>query len=130
MDTMREDFEHILKMYGHDVFIQRAKAYIPGQPVSYEEKLERHTTRHMLPTTRGLPTVTQEQIEGLLYTAERLYYFKHDVVPYEGDRIYEIDESRTSGRQAVWNIDSAMPMRGRHGNIIYWIVGTTRERPN
>lgn len=68
-------------------------------------------------------------MEGLTNTSQRTYYFLPDVNPYEGDRIYESEE-RTEDKQSIWSIDQVVGMRGVRGEIIYWIAGVTRIKPN
>jgi hypothetical protein len=123
---MRLEFEKILKNYGHDVFLQR-RTQTTGETLSYSNNLEIHTTRYTLTNNRALTGSQQEMKEGIVNTSERVYYFKSDVNPYEGDRIYEQDQRVT---QSVWVIDQAYPFRGENGQLIYWSVGATRIEPN
>lgn len=126
MSYMKLEFEKILKGYGHDVFLQR-RTQETGATLVYSDKLEVHTTRYTLTNNRALTGTQQEQKEGLLNTSERVYYFKSDVNPCEGDRIYEQDPRLG---QTVWVIDQAYPFRGENGLFIYWSVGATRIKPN
>jgi hypothetical protein len=71
----------------------------------------------------------QENIEGIVNSAERVYYFKFDVEPRERDRIYEYDP-RLTKNQTVWTIDQAVPMRGAGGEVVYHAAGVSRVRPN
>jgi hypothetical protein len=65
----------------------------------------------------------QENAQGLSVSSEVLYYFQHIASPKTGDRIYE----DLPNGQEVFLIDFAAPVRGRGGQINYWIVGATRE---
>ena len=127
-NNLKIDFDNILRQYGHDVFLQRRSQSTAGD-VTYSETLERHTTRFTLPTTRALPNAQQEEMFGLTNTSERVYYFRSEVNPFEGDRIYEA-EVRTPNGQSVWSVDQAIGLRGLNGEIIYWAVGVTRIEPN
>ncbi len=127
MNYMHADFIRILAQYGHDIMLQRKIPTADGSP-AYSSKLEIHTVRHMA-NTRSLPNAQQEMVEGILNTSERIYFFKHDSFPYEGDRIYE-EDPRNLNRQSVFVIDQALPMRGPNGEIVFYTVGATRVRPN
>ena len=131
MDQMIIDFENILRNYGHDILLQkRIQTVTCGNEVSYEPNLERHTVRHTVPATRGLPTLLQDKMEGVVATSERIYYFRKGAFPYTGDRIYEFDEAESRVGKSTWIVDEVLPMRGSGGQIIYWMAGVTQERPN
>lgn len=124
----------ILRNWGHDVLLQRRTP--DGK--DWMKNLERHTVRHMYPSTRGLPQVMQERPEGLVHTVDMIYYFRADAKPREGDRIYESDE-RYNGHncmncdppgQTTWLIDYALAMRGKRGEVVFYACGVTREEPN
>lgn len=125
---MKNDFDSIIRQYGYDILLQRRTQNIKGIP-SYSEALEKHTVRSDSPNSRTMTKTQSEQMEGLVNTSERIYYFRSEVNPYEGDRIYELDY-RNSSYQSVWVIDQAFPMRGLDGHIIYWATGATRIKPN
>lgn len=126
--TMQSDFESILAMYGHDVFLQRVSTSDTGE-MTYSDTLERHTTRYNVPNNRSLPGSQQEQMEGLLSTSERIYYFKISSQPFDGDRIYE-EDPRAPGGQTVWSIDTVLILRGLGGAPVYYAAGATRIKPN
>lgn len=131
MDQMERDFDYIMKTYGHDILLQkRIQTITCDNRAEYQEKLERHTVRHTVPATRGLPTLLQDKMEGLVATSERIYYFRKGAYPYTGDRIYEYDDAERRVGQSTWIIDEVLPMRGTGGQIIYWMAGVTQERPN
>lgn len=126
---LRRVVEGILRKWGHNILLQRVNTIHDGDEPDYVYNLERHTTRHMYPGGRGLPGIAKEEIEGVAYDAEMIYYFMWDVNPASGDRIYE-ELERYPDLQNVWKIDFALPMRGAGGRIEYWVVGASREVPN
>ena len=128
MNYMQQNFANILKFYGHDVWLQRRTQTTDTKP-AYSETLEKHTTRFSIYNSRGLASAQVENMEGLTNTSQRTYYFLPDVNPFEGDRIYESEE-RTEDRQSIWSIDQVVGMRGVRGEIIYWVAGVTRIKPN
>jgi hypothetical protein len=129
-NSMRQEMDRILANYGHDVYLQRVdNTTTDYEDIRYYDELEIHTVRFSVTANRALPGMRQEMREGILNTAERIYYFRYDANPFEGDRIYEI-EPRPKDRQIVWLIDGAVPMFGINGNLVYWVCGATRIRPN
>lgn len=128
MNDMQAKMKAIILKYGHDIYLQRRSENTKGKPV-YADDIEKHTVRFSIYNNRTLPNVQQEQLEGLVNTSSRVYYFLYEVNPYEGDRIYE-DDPRNEKHQSVWQIDAAVPMRGIGGQIIYWVAGCSRIRPN
>lgn len=116
----RGKMDQILKEWGHNVILQRRV------DDEFVNTLERHTVRHMYPANRGLPQVAEEEPEGIVHNADMIYYFRYDANPAEGDRIYEEDPNG----KTTWLIDYSLPMRGRGGQIVYWVAGVTRENPN
>jgi len=127
---MRQEFDTILANYGHDIYLQRVIHTDNNyDELVYDETLEIHTVRFSVTANRALPGMRQEHLEGILNTAERIYYFRYDANPFENDRVYEI-EPRPNDRQIVWLIDGVVPMYGINGNLVYWVTGCTRIRPN
>ena len=124
--SMRSDFQAILKEYGHDIYLQRK---IGSGPESYSNVLEKHTVRFTIGIHRALTQAQDEAVEGILNTTDRSYYFMYDVKPFEGDRIYDYVD-RAPNDQEVWVIDSTVGMRGEGGQIVHWICGVTRIRPD
>lgn len=117
---LKRGLEQMLKKYGHDILLQRKTDN------GYDTTLERHTVRHWFP---GSPDSTMGSMpEGLVNTVDMIYAAKVDMRPKERDRIYERDEGL--GEQSVYLIDYAVPMRGFAGEIVYWLIGVTREGPN
>lgn len=131
MDKMERDFDYILQNYGHDILLQKRVQTIYSDNIAeYQSNLERHTVRHTVPATRGLPTLLQDKMEGLVASSERIYYFRHNAYPYTGDRIYEYDDAETRVGKSTWIIDEVLAMRGMGGKVIYWMAGVTQERPS
>lgn len=127
---MRDEMDRILANYGHDVYLQRVVDTSDDyQDITYSDDLEIHTVRFSITANRALPGMRQEMREGILNTAERVYYFRYDANPFDNDRIYEL-EPRPRDRQIVWVIDGAVPMFGPNGNLVYWMAGATRIRPS
>lgn len=125
MSYMRDDFDGILRQYGHNIYLNRRIRADADGTGSYADKFEIHTVRY----DRGgsLQSAQDEAAEGIITSSERLYYFRYNAVPFDGDRIYEHDPRVV---QTVWQIDTAIPMRGLNGDIEYYIAGASRIRPN
>lgn len=118
-------FEKILREWGHDIFLQRRLS----DDFVYNDVLERHTTRSVLARSFALANAKEEVPEGVITNSELVYYFKKEVNPKPGDRIYE--ESYNSLDDAViYVIDNSYGVRGKRGEINYWIVGATKEIPS
>lgn len=127
---MRQEMDRILANYGHDIYLQRVdNTTTDYDNIRYYDELEIHTVRFSVTANRALPGMRQEMKEGILNTAERIYYFRYDANPFDNDRVYEI-EPRPKDRQIVWVIDGAVPMFGPNGNLVYWVCGATRIRPS
>lgn len=127
-DLMRSKFHNILKKYGHNVLLQR-RVVRNGEGVhnirpnhGYSNRLERHTVRsRMGGKYSSLPNVKDEFPEGLVFSVDKIYYFKHNVVPTRGDRIYETEDDG----DGVFLIDWTHGFRGRNGKVVYWGVGAS-----
>lgn len=119
---IRRVFEGILKKWGHDVLLQRRINTDNSLEKEFSTRLERHTTRNRLP---GVVGIEEENLEGEFANADLIYYFKWNVNPREGDRIYENYE-RGLNDVVLFEVTYAHPMRGRGGNINYWAVGAQR----
>lgn len=125
--SMRSDFENVIKQYGHNVYLQRAN--IVDDDIQYSNKLEKHTSRFSVGIHRNLPRSQEEAMEGVTNTTDRTYYFKYDVNPYEGDRVYDYLD-RSEDDKEIWLINSSVGMRGDDGHISFWVCGVTRIWPN
>jgi hypothetical protein len=125
MINPKATFKKILKDWGHDILYQRRLS----DDFVYSDTLERITTRNQLPRSSSLMVSLQEQKEGNLTNHDLIYFFESNVNPKSGDRIYE--ESYDSLEDAIiYLIDLAHPVRGRRGEINFWMVGVTKERPS
>jgi len=119
MINAKNIIKKILREWGHDILYQRRIS----DDFSYSEVLERITTRSQLAKSSRIAVTSEEQIEGYL-----LYYFESSVNPQSGDRIYE--ESFTNLNETIiYRIDDAYGVRGRFGEVNYWVVGATKETP-
>jgi hypothetical protein len=124
MINAKRVFQKILKEWGYDIFLQRRLS----DDFVYEDTLERYTTRSVYPRNISLAKAQEEMPEGVITNSDLIFYFEANVNPKPGDRIYE--ESFNSLEQSVmYKIDDAYPVRGRFGEVNYWIVGATREIP-
>lgn len=134
MINLRRSFDSTLKKYGHNILLQRRYNPHGGNPQEEDEepgfttKLELWTVRHTFPNNISLPGIQKEVLEGVIHEVEMYYYFSHDAVPREGDRIYENVE-RYPDELSSWLIDFALPMQGNKGRIEFWHCGVTRELP-
>lgn len=125
MINPKATFKKILQDWGHDILYQRRLS----DDFTYSEILERITTRNQLPRSSSLMASLQEEKEGYVANHDLIYFFESNVNPKSGDRIYE--QSYNSLEDAViYLIDIAHPIRGRRGEINFWIVGATKESPS
>jgi hypothetical protein len=124
MINVKKVFNKILREWGHDILLQRRLS----DDFVYDDILERYTTRSLLPRNMALANAQEEVPEGIITNSELVYYFEHNVNPKAGDRIYE-QSYNTLEESTIYKIDDAYPVRGRFGEINYWIVGATRELP-
>ncbi len=129
MSYMKGEFDRILKSYGHKVYLQRRVRASGTGDGTWKKELEIHLTRHR--SGSSVQGAASEAMEGMLSTSERIYYFRNEVQPFDGDRIYETDPRvQRPVDKTVWEIDAVVPMRGLGGDIEYYIAGCTRIRPN
>lgn len=127
---LRTEFDKVLKKWGHNVLLQRVEQpYVNTPPSFSDSKLEMHTVRHMYPNSQSLTFAQNENIEGVTYDVDVVYYFRHDVKPTAGDRIYDNIE-RFPNSYILFTVDWAAPMKGKHGEIVFWTVGCTKQKPN
>lgn len=138
MIDLRKEFENIMRRWGHNVYLQRRiydhRDDIPEDDYIttnfYSKTLEKYTVRYTFAGRKtALTSVAEERIEGIVHSADRVYYFPFFAAPGEGDRIYQSDP-RNTDKVETYLIDFALPHRGRRGRIEYWSVGATRESPN
>lgn len=117
-------FKRILREYGHDILYQRRIS----DDFLYSDNFERITTRSRIARMGELTHAQDEAFEGVVTSVDLLYYFEENVMPKQGDRIYEEMPANVNDPN-IFLIDFALPIRGRLGKIVYWIAGATRERP-
>lgn len=129
MPDLRVEFEKLLSQYGSNVYLQRCLNPMnnDNEKPRYEKKLEKHTVRIMnVLASRFLAGVSQESPEGLEYPTEMVFWFKWDVNPMVGDRVYE-NIPRYPNNQVLYELDYADPKRGLSGRIEFWACGATRK---
>lgn len=126
MNTMSFEFDSILKKWGHNIYLQRIEDRFNGQKFVYSNTFERHTVRHV--HASSLQNSRQENLEGVVFDANMIYYMRADVNPMPGDRIYENIENYPNNT-VTYIIENAVPMRGENGTIAFWSVGATKESP-
>ena len=124
MINAKNIIKKILREWGHDILYQRRIS----DDFSYSEVLERITTRSQLAKSSRIAVTSEEQIEGYFVNSDLVFYFESSVNPQSGDRIYE--ESFTNLNETIiYRIDDAYGVRGRFGEVNYWVVGATKETP-
>jgi hypothetical protein len=125
MINAQKVFKKILRQWGHDILFQRRLS----DDFVYDTEMQRYTTRSHLPKKFALATAAEEYPEGALVNSDLLYYFESTVNPKPGDRIYEGSFNPLEPIM-MYLIDDSYPVRGRHGEVTYWIVGATKEVPS
>ena len=123
MIDAKRSFNRILRQWGHDVYVQRILAN-----GNHSDHFERVTTRQVGQSGAANSNSTQEYDEGLLTNYDAVYYFEENIFPKEGDRIYENYSLKVNKNYTVFRIDTVSAIRGRLGEINYWVVGATREK--
>ena len=130
MSVWRNEFDKILKSYGHNILLQRrivdtaAGIYASRENHGFDTKLERHTVRSRLAGKSGsVPDIKMEKMEGMVQDVDQLFYFRWDAKPDKHDRIYEEEVMGTE----TFIIDWAQAMRGPNGQLIYWVAGANIE---
>lgn len=128
MSYMKDRFDAILIKFGHDIYLNRR---VRGEDEgSYSPTFEKWTVRHR-GSNSTLANAQDEAIEGILSSSDRIYYFQSEAQPFDGDRIYETDPRvQRPVDQTVWQVDTAIPLRGVNGDIDYYVAGASRIRPN
>lgn len=125
MINIKKVFARTLRDWGHDILLQRRMS----DDFVYNDILERHTTRSVYAKSFALANSKEEVPEGVITNSELVYYFKSEVKPKPGDRIYE--ESYNSLEDTIiYLIDDVYGVRGKRGEVNYWIVGATKEVPS
>lgn len=124
MSTIRNEFDSILRKWGHNIFLQRVLDPFDGEKLKYSNIFERHTVRHVNAT--GYTNQKKEEMEGIRFDQAMVYYMRYESSPSLGDRIYENIE-KYPNNTITYIIDTVTPMRGESGKISFWTVGATRE---
>lgn len=133
---LRATMQATLRRWGHDILLQRRVhpekfrgPFALEENEGYNERLERHTVRRRYARTARLPYNAVENDEGWTHDPTQIYYFKWDVNPGEGDRIYEHDEA-VPNKYTTWLISEVFAERGLGGRVEFWTVGVLRELPH
>lgn len=121
---IRGTLDRLLWNWGHNILLERQL-----ENGCYSNTMELHTVRYTYPSTRGLPQIQREEMEGIIRVVDLMYYFRRDAKPKEGDRIYEPDERFRYGGE-VYLIDYSIAINGRNGEVDYYVAGCTRDHPN
>lgn len=123
MNDAAKTFRKVLREWGHDVYLQRI---MPNG--NHSDKLERVTTRQV-GQSGAVNTDSMGQFdEGINIKYDAVYYFEAEINPKEGDRIYEDISSKNHRAYTIFVVQASSPVRGRHGKIVFWTVGVSREK--
>lgn len=125
MINAKRMFQKVLREWGYDILLQRRLS----DDFVYSDQLERHTVRSTYPRTLSLTGAKTEVPEGVITSSEYVYYFQDYVNPKPGDRIYE-ESLNNLDNVRMLVIDDTYAVRGRYGEITYWIAGATKEIPS
>lgn len=129
---LRVEFDRLITQWGQNIYLQRVLNPFNDDEESprYSNTLEKHTVRSMnVLASRFLGDVKVESTEGLEFPTEMVFWFRHDVNPISGDRIYMDVPRYPDGKDPVYEIDHADPKYGLGGRIEFWACGATRQRP-
>lgn len=130
---LRLDLDAFLKKWGQNVYLQRRKTPFVDTPdgcAKYNNVLEKHTVRTMnVAASRALGAIKQEETEGIEYPVEMVFWFRYDVNPISGDRVYMQVPRYPSGKDPVYELDFADPKYGFQGRIEFWAAAGTKIRP-
>lgn len=133
MFDLREEFDRLLKQWGQNIYLQRLNKPFTNQMTGtnlYTNKLEKHTVRTMNTlTSGGLGRVQAEEEEGVGYPTEMVFWFRWDVNPISGDRVYMDVPRYPKGQDPVYKLDYADAKYGAQGRIEFWACAGTKIRP-
>ena len=132
MIDLRDKFDNVLEDYGHYVLLIRQnkkiklpKSYDNNLGLEYGYTVERHMSRSMtasIPET--LPRMNTGMIAGEMAIASKMFYFRYDVRPSEGDLVvetsWEDDRPIIDEYTAIYEINYPEPFRGDKGRIEYF----------
>lgn len=125
MINAKRMFQKVLKQWGYDILLQRRLS----DDFVYADQLERYTVRSTYPRNIALARAKMEVPEGVVTVSDYIYYFENYVNPKPGDRIYEESFDSLEDTKMLL-IDDTYSVRGRYGEVVYWIVGATKEVPS
>lgn len=128
--NLRNVVDQLLKQWGHDILLQRRVNPWTEERAVFTRQLERHTTRKMHSSSTYLASLRDEQFEGVLADLDLVYWFRWDVNPTQGDRIYDNITNGVPENQEIYVIDKAVPLKGHHGRVEFWACGCTQKKPN
>jgi len=123
MTSTKRAFERTLKQWGHDVLLQRML-----ENGNHSKKMEQVTVRSVGQNGLSNTRSRSEEDEGLVTDYDAVYYMEASIDPKEGDRIYEGYSAKVGKNYSIFSIEAISPNRGRFGEILFWTVGTTREK--
>lgn len=123
MTSTKKAFENTLKNWGHDILLQRIL-----ENGNHSEKMEKVTVRSVGQNGLSNTRSKNEEEEGLTIDYDAIYYMEGKINPKEGDRIYEGFSGKVGKKYTMFSIEAVTPNRGRFGEILFWTVGTTREK--
>lgn len=123
MTNLKRTFKKTLKEWGHDVLFQRIL-----ENGNHSDRFQRITVRSVGQSGSANTDSMRELDEGITVTYDAVYYVESEIMPREGDRIYEGYSSKPGKKNTIFTIEAVTPMRGKFGEIIFWVIGTTREK--
>jgi hypothetical protein len=128
---IKEEFDQILRDYGHDIYLRRRRTTVGSGPYMnvsggmYEINIERWTTYRVL--QKGMNIGLEPLDEGLVSEADAVFYLSQESVPKTDDLIIEETPHERSNRE-VYMINRAIPYY--FGTIVtYYAAYCTRIEP-
>lgn len=133
MFDLREEFDRLLLQWGQNVYLQRLNkpfANIPTGQNAFSNKFEKHTVRTMNTSpSSGLANIESQEEEGVEYPTSMVFWFRWDVNPITGDRVYLTVPRYPKGFNPIYTLDFADPKYGAKGRIEFWACAGSRVRP-
>jgi len=123
MTNPKRAFSNTLKKWGHDILLQRVLSNGNHSP-----KMEQVTVRSVAQGGFQNSSSKTEEDEGAFINFDAVYYMEASINPKEGDRIYEGYSAKVDKNYTIFTIEGISPTRGRFGEILFWVVGATREK--
>lgn len=149
--NMRDEFDLLMKEYGHAVLLHRTGRKIRCRCFStkYQEaeaacafcfgtgwvgRIERHTLRGKSAVQTISRTNLGQQTEiGNMWVDAMTFYMRHDAHPKVGDLVYEVgwrDSQKPSHLIKAYEINDVYPNRMDGGEIIHWTVSLKSRTTN